>query len=286
MKIATFGYRGALSPYPSLEEEFKKLGHEIIYENPDLIFDLTGFYDDALELAKKYPKAKKIFNTLNADIKNPHWPETKTREQLLQADLVTSVSESTAKDVTARTGIEIKEIIYWPMKNVYPIKEITIRGIDFLYVGRLYSAEKRFGLIPEAIKLLKYDPNLLVVAGSERPPIGYYAGLINEETLNQLYNSSRYVFCPCWHEGSMSMLEAVVGGAFPIICNDNNWVQEFGLEDFAVDPMPKALAAKVIDIQQHQKEYRQIIDDLRPIIIEKFGLTNFAKRIIDLYNKL
>jgi glycosyltransferase involved in cell wall biosynthesis len=285
LKIATFGYRGPLSLYPALDHEFVRLGHKIVTnEEPNFMFDCCGTYENILEHSKKYPKAKKIFNTLSADVRNPNWPFVKMREQLLQADLVTSVSQCTANDIKERTGVECKEITYWPIKDV---KHLNYhKTLDFLFVGRLYNWEKRFSLIPEVLKLINYDVKHLMVVGSERPPVGRYIGLVSEDDLNEIYNSTRYVFCPVWREGAMSMLEACVAGAFPIVCNDNSWVSEFGLDDFASNPIPLDLAKKIMEIEANKTKYTKILDELRPQIIEKFGLTNFANRLIRLYENL
>ncbi len=275
ISIKLFGYRGPLSMYPALDNELIKLGHKIIEndDEADLAFDCTGYFEDILEYSKKYPKTKKIFNTLSADTRNPNWLAAKMREQLLQADLVTSVSQCTADDIKKRTGIECKEILYWPMKDITFLN--YQKTLDFMYVGRLYNWEKRFSLIPEVLNLLNYDWDYLVVVGSEKPPIGRFTGLVSEPDLNEIYNSTRFVFCPVWREGAMSMLEGCVAGAYPIVCNDNSWVSEFGLDEFASDPTPESMAKKIMDIQKNESKYTEILNTLRPKIIEKFGLNNF-----------
>ena len=63
MKISVFG----LLPFSQLiEEGFRKLGHTISSENPDLIFsnDPRG-YDKSLILKKTNPSAILIFNVLD-----------------------------------------------------------------------------------------------------------------------------------------------------------------------------------------------------------------------------
>src|SRR3990167_10385976 len=62
VKIKLFGYRGPICILPEMEKEFVFQGHEIVEENPDIIYDNNGFFETAIEYSTKYPKAKKIFN--------------------------------------------------------------------------------------------------------------------------------------------------------------------------------------------------------------------------------
>lgn len=283
LKIKIMGYQGALSPIKQLSKTFIDLGHQIVDEDPDFIYNATGFFEDSIEYGKKYPKAVKMFNLLNADINNPNWGDGRNvRNQLLQADIPTTVSESTKKDIFNRIGI-ICDVIYFPMKDVEQ-KPIP-KGIDFLYVGRLFNKEKRFWLAVETLKKLSRSIEKMVIVGPENPGVGYYAGLIGDVELSLIYNSSQYLFCPCIHEGSMSMIEAVMGDCFPLVCNDNNWVYEFGLDCFVCEPNADSFIAKIKDIENNIDKYVKIIDKLKPKIIEKFEITNVVKRIINLYHE-
>ena len=63
MRVAVFG----ILPFSDLiKEGFKKLGHKISNENPDIIYsnDPVG-YQDAIFLKDRYPKAYLIFNFLD-----------------------------------------------------------------------------------------------------------------------------------------------------------------------------------------------------------------------------
>ena len=78
MKISVLG----LLPFSQLiEEGFKKLGHTITSDNPDLIFsnDPRG-YDKSLILKKKNPKAILIFNVLDIPW---HMPNIEKQTELL-----------------------------------------------------------------------------------------------------------------------------------------------------------------------------------------------------------
>lgn len=285
MKIKVFGYQGISNATNYVKQSFVDLGHEVTETGPvDLIFDLNGFFEDALNYkANVSPNAKTIFNLLNADVNNPNWPVELAREQLAKCDVPTTVSESTRKDILDRTGVNC-EIIYYPMQ---PVSKLAIpRSLDFIYVGRLYNKEKRFNLVADTMKLLKYPLSSVVVAGPEATNETYNTGPINNNDLNIIYNSAKYLFCPCWREGSMSMLEAATVGTFPIVCNDNFWVSEFNLDMFAADPTPESLAMKIMDIEQNRSKYSQELDRVAPLIIDKFSSLNVAKKIIELYNKI
>lgn len=124
IRIKTFGYRTLVSPLSRLDGVFQKLGAEIVDHDPELIFDLTGFFEDSIECGKKYPQAVKIFNLLNADINNPNWGDGRdVRRQLLHADIVTTPSESTRKDILNRTGVDSR-VIYFPIKKISKINLI------------------------------------------------------------------------------------------------------------------------------------------------------------------
>lgn len=287
IRIKTFGYKDRISPLKALEKSFEGLGCQIVDEDPDLIFDLTGWFTDTIEYSKKYPKAIKIFNLLNVDINNPNWGDGRdVRSQLLEADIVTTVSESTKRDIKERTGVDC-EVIYFPIKKI--VKKRILRNIEFLYVGRLFSAEKRFENVVQTMNLLGYPGERLIIAGPEdpnvHPLIGRYVGLKNDKELNALYNQSRFLLCPCEHEGSLCVFEAIFGDCIPILSVDNNWSKEFSLEPLSCDPDPISVINKTREIESNYDYYLDLINKLKPGIIEKFSAQNVAKRIIKLYNR-
>lgn len=285
MKIKLFGYLGQLSPIPLFRTAFTELGHEVIDNGePDLIYDTTGGADGFMEYKAQYPRAKTISTLLNADINNPNWEAEKFGRIMKSVDVAVTVSESTKKDIKDRIGVDCK-VIYFPMREVKPLN-LEYRGIDFIYIGRLYNPEKRFNIIKPALLSLNYPYQNLVVVGPERVDGPYCTGFIADEDLNVILNSARFTLCPCWHEGSMSMLEAVVCGSFPICCTDNEWTYEFGLQDFAAEPSPTGIAKKIFDINQDIKGYKDKLNALIPNIKEKCDKINVAKRVIDLYNSL
>ena len=171
------------------------------------------------------------------------------------------------------------------MKTIRKLDNIT-KDIPFFYVGRLYSSQKRFHLIKETFDLagIKYDN--LVVSGPERPPIGQYVGFLQEEELSLMYNRSQFIFCPCSYEGSLMAIEGQICGAIPLVCNDNNWGDEFGWQPFSAEPNAQSLLEKTNEIYQNIEKYRKIIDELSPTYIEKMEVSNVAKRLLRFHAEL
>lgn len=286
MKIKTFGFRGQVSPLPDLEQLFVEMGHQIVDfdTEADLCLNMMTDqeYDKTIEYKKKYPNCKLILNLLNYPTDNPEY--TKRLPEILSfANLITTVSEFTTKDVLDKTGYGSK-VLYYPIKNIFQLN--IQRDIPFLYVGRLYSTQKRFNLIPKILQHLGANDKYLYISGPEYSPFGQNLGFLKESDLNIVYNRSKYVLCPCSYEGSMMMIEGVIAGCFPIVCNDNNWVNEFRLNDFASAPDPIKIAQKIIDIERNESFYREKLLSLKDWYLEKMDIKNIAKRVISYYDTL
>lgn len=291
MKIKTFGYRKGVSPLDSLDRAFESLGHQIITDEKgecDVIFDLTGFPDEAIEYSKTHPQAIKIFNLLNADINNPNWGDGRNlKEQLLQADIVTTPSESTRKDILNRVGIN-STVIYFPIKKIW--KTNILKNIDFLYVGRIFNNEKRFDLVVKTVFELGHPTGRLLVVGPENPNlnsiVGYYSGCVDDDKLNIVYNQSNILLCPCKHEGSLAMLEAVLADCIPIVSTDNEWVYEFNMLELSCNPDVESMIAKINDVAQNYQKYLRKLDELKPLIRARFEIEHVAQRILNLYQMI
>jgi glycosyltransferase involved in cell wall biosynthesis len=259
MKIKTFGFRGLVTPLFALEESLVKMGHEIVKDNTavDLCLNLMldQEYDQTIQYKKLFPNCKLILNLLNYPTDNPTYTN-KLSEILPYADLITTVSEFTTRDIFKNTGYNSK-VLYYPMKTISKIE--CKKDIPFLYVGRMYSEQKRFYLIPEIFRLLKIPSNYLCISGPEQSPFGQNLGFLTEPDLNSIYNRSEYILCPCSYEGSMMMIEGIVAGCIPIVCNDNNWLEEFGLLPFAADPNSESISQKIIEIHNNKKYYQDLV---------------------------
>ena len=100
MKIAVFG----TIPFSDLiKEGFKKLGHEVSNNNPDLIFanDPLG-YQDATFLKAQYPNVCLILNVLDIPW---HFPNIEKQYEVLikrffnKAEYITAISNKVKKDL-------------------------------------------------------------------------------------------------------------------------------------------------------------------------------------------
>lgn len=281
MKIKILGNNdNIMSGVPQIIQGFKELGHEIVTDNPDMIYHPTGFFEELIDEGERYPEAITVGCLLDANPTNPYWPAEKVKDQLKSIDHAVTISHTARKQILARTG-EDTSVVYYPIKPVTQEK-YEARGLDFICVGRIYSENKRFYLVEEFLKAVSYNKDYLVTAGPEQSPFGYYAGVMRNETLNILYNSAKYLLFFSSHEGlGLSPIEAICAGCIPILCNDNECVEEFGLELFAANPDPVSLAAKLKSIEENRQEYIACMDALRPVFLEQFNGKKVAENILN-----
>ena len=245
MKISVFG----LLPFSQLiEEGFKKLGHTISSENPDLIFsnDPRG-YDKSLILKKTNPSAILIFNVLDIPW---HMPNIEKQTHLLvkhylsKADFVTVISFKVQKDLTQFMSIKTK-VIYNPRKDVYHDNNIK-KDNSFLFVGRANDPVKRINLVRDSLLKIENGLKNLKICGEQNPGFGNYLGYVSDKKLNELYNSSKYVLLPSKAEGiGLPMIEAMICGSIPILCSDNKTAKEFSIDDFICKPDATSIANKI-----------------------------------------
>ena len=162
---------------------------------------------------------------------------------------------------------------------------IQKKNIPFLYVGIANDANKRFSLIRDTLESINGETGL-VVCGSENPNFGNYIGIIDDETLNDIYNTSRFVLLPSKFEGiGLSMIEGMIAGAIPITCNDNPTALEFSPKEFICDPNPQAIFDKMMEIHKNYSQYQQIALEYGKKYLETMNKNQVAKNIINIYNK-
>ncbi len=280
MKFKIIGsHDHAMSGVPQIIEALKKLGHEIVDSDADVLYHPTGFFEDLFEAVPANPRALKVGCLLDANPLNPDWPEEKVALQLSNLDIALTISETARQQILKRTGQDTK-VVYYPIKPI--VSKNYMRGVDFLTVGRIYSENKRFNLVDAFLKAVSFNRDLLIVAGPEKPPFGYYTGLLPTETLNELYNSAKYLLFFSSHEGlGLSAIEAIVAGCTPILCSDNECVKELGLEDFSADPNPISLASKLKEMEENRSVFLEKINILRGKFLAQFSAEAVAKNILD-----
>jgi len=283
MKGIFLGYRGASGQVERIELGWTENGNTLCKkdEAPDLIYcNDNSFYDVGLNLKDMFSRAKLIFNVL--DIPKKYYPEINLEElkaKLKQADIITTISKFSQNQIKEYLNLN-SIIIFNPIKNVFKMN--LKKEIDFLYVGRLYEPNKRFSLALEALSLLNINKNQLLIAGPDNPGNGLnYIGCVNDETLNLLYNKSRFLICPTEY-GVLGLppIEAIICGCVPVLCKDNPAVQEFGLDDFAFEAHPNEIAKAIIEVDTEKLQGK--IDVVSKNLFNLLNKNRIAKNIEEL----
>ena len=267
------------------EEGFKKLGHTISYENPDLIFsnDPRG-YEKSLILKKTNPNAILIFNVLDIPW---HMPNIEKQTHLLvkhylsKADFVTVISFKVQKDLTQFINTKTK-VIYNPRKDVYHDNNIK-KDNSFLFVGRANDPVKRINLVRDSLLKIENGLKNLKICGEQNPGFGNYLGYVSDKKLNELYNSSKYVLLPSKAEGiGLPMIEAMICGSIPILCSDNKTAKEFSIDDFICKPDATSIANKIKDLDKNYSRKRETALELGIKYKDKFDKVSIAKNILNI----
>jgi glycosyltransferase involved in cell wall biosynthesis len=282
MKISIFG----MLPFSKLiREGFEKLGHEISNEKPDLIYanDPRG-YNEAMLIKRKYQNIPMIFNILDIPW---HMPNIKEQTQLLvnqfllQADFVSTISSKVKKDLSQFLNKKI-HIIYNPIKDVYYDEKLS-KNNTFLFVGRANDPIKRFSLIRASLLKIKDGIKKIKICGAENPNFGNYLGYVSDQELNNLYNSTKFVLLPSKAEGiGLPMIEALICGALPITCSDNETAREFLPSDFICEPKSNAILNHIEKLDSEYIIKRKLAFKLGKEYKKKFSKISIAENIINI----
>lgn len=282
MRISAIGAEGFTNQISRIREAFENLGHIVTSISPELSYaNDFGLHECALQFSNK--NCKKILNIL--DIPAHIWKEPdfqKAENNLKKADAITCISKTVQKDIMTYFGLNA-EVIYNPIKPVYHLPGVK-KDILALYVGRANDPGKRFGTIRKTFEDFSLDPANLVVLGSENPNFGQYKGVVSDGELNSYYNRAKFVLVPSKFEGlGLPIIEAMVAGAVPIVCNDCEAAMEFAPE-FAVSPGNYGAALCVFnDLYEH---FRGIAGNKGALYAQQFHQTKIAANIIGVYNKI
>ena len=283
MKVAVFG----MLPFSQLiKEGFKELEHKISLEDPELIYanDPRGF-SEAMLLKKKYPNAYLILNMLDI----PWHLSTTIKQQtmflvnnfLSKADAITVISFKVKKDLSQFVGKNI-HVIYNPTKDVYYEKDIKKKNM-FLYVGRANDPVKRIKLVHDSLLKIENGIKNIKICGSENPGFGNYLGIVSDQELNKLYNSTKYLFLPSKAEGiGLSMIEAMICGSIPITCSDNKTAKEFSPADFICDPNAQSIVNKIDELNKEYEIKRKLALEFGKKYKNQFNKATIAKNILNL----
>ena len=287
IKVSILGSDGYVCQIPRIKEGMLTLGHVLTEESPDLVYsnDPTG-YEKALLLKKKYPKAYLILNFLDIPW---HMPNIQKQTELLiknfflKADIVTAISFKVKKDIGRFYDKNI-HVIYNPIKDIYFDDNIKKNNI-FLYVGRASDPVKRFNLVRESLLKIKNGEKNIKICGTQNPNFGNYLGIVKDQELNKLYNSSKYVLLPSAAEGiGLPMIEGMICGAIPITCSDNLTAKEFSPEDFICEPNAQSIVNKIEELDKEYVAKRKIALEFGKKYKTQFDKKTIAKNIIDIFN--
>ena len=287
IKVCILGSDGYVCQIPRIKEGMTGLGHVLSKESPDVIYsnDPAG-YNEALDLKKKYPNSFLILNFLDIPWHRPNIEEqTKllAKQYLDKADAVTAISYKVKKDLENFFNKKMS-VIYNPIKDVYYDERIK-KNNTFLYVGRILDPVKRFTLIQESLLKIKDGPENIKICGTQDPKFGNYLGVIKDDELNKIYNSSKYVLLPSKAEGiGLSMIEGMVCGSIPITCSDNLTAKEFSPLDFICEPNAESIFNKIKELEKNYEEKRKIALSYGKKYKVQFDKKNIAKSIINIFN--
>jgi glycosyltransferase involved in cell wall biosynthesis len=231
MVVTCYGFRGVGSQIDRIEEGFRALGHEVTSDVglADLVYcNDSGSFGQVIDAkARGTIRGKVVFNQLDLA---PHlgaaFPLALIREQLTHADAVTTISQTVARDIKARLGIDAT-VIYNPIRAVTRAR--GVRLYKGLFVGRVQDHEKRAVIGAAALSILGYGWDDMVTVGRELPPYGgQYYGEATDAELSGFYNTCDYLICPTRNAFlGPPILEAMACGCIPVVCRDLDILDEF-----------------------------------------------------------
>ena len=106
---------------------------------------------------------------------------------------------------------------------------------------------------------------------------------ISNEKLNELYNSTKYVFLPSKYEGiGLPMIEAMICGSLPITCLDNETAKEFLPSDFMCEPNADSIVMHIEKLEKNYKIKQELAFKLSEKYKEQFNKTRIAKNILSI----
>jgi glycosyltransferase involved in cell wall biosynthesis len=287
IKVSIFGADGYTCQIPRIKEGFQNLGHDLSEESPDLIYsnDPIG-YNKAIELKKKFPKSYLIFNFLDVPWHMPNVNESTkllVKHYLDKADAVTVISFKVKKDLKKFYNKKI-HVIYNPIKDVFYNKKVK-KNNKFFYVGRVFDTVKRFELVKNTLLKIKDGEKNIKICGLKNPKFGEYLGIIEDQQLNELYNSSKYVLLPSMAEGlGLPMIEGMICGAIPITCSDNLTAIEFSPPDFICQPNEESMISKIEELDKDYELKRNIALEYGKKYKIKFDKKSIATNIMNVFN--
>lgn len=290
----SFGARFYLGQVDRIDQGFKELGGTQIGNDYDFIYaNDMGYHETAINYKQIYPNAKLILNIQDLAPHISNFPIDKLKIYLSKADAITTISETVRIDLKNKTGYD-SSVIYQPIKNVFKIDDYKYK-YKAMFIGRVNDPNKRCGLGLVALQILGFDIKEVVTIGSESPYYGgVYAGMVDDNILNLLYNSVDFVMFPSLHEGmGLPAIEAMAAGAIPIICKDLSTRNEFfnGISEYdEVKPDSVSISKFIAQFMQDNDKKQEFKDKLYNHYLinwkDKVSPAGVANNILDVYKKL
>lgn len=287
MKIATYGVKSYTSQLKRIEDGFAWLGHTLNNNISDIIYvNDTTYYEVGVKHKNEHG-GKLILNILDRPfhVKDIEKWDEKIKEYLSQADFVTTTSKTTQKQIKDYVGFD-SYVIYQPIKDVF--FNGSTRTKFSMTVARNKDTNKRFILTAKSVKAMAAscgkEPNeILDVFGFEDAGFGKFHGIVSDLNLNAEYNRHQVCWITSFNEGlCLPMIESMVCGCVPIVCNDMTTAQEFCPEEFQSNPEVNDLMKKAIDIHENFKKYQEIALRFGEIYKKQFSKISIANNILNL----
>ena len=204
---------------------------------------------------------------------------------LARADAVTVISFRVKKDLAKFFNKKI-DVIYNPIKDVFHDEKVK-KNNTFLYVGRANDPIKRINLVKESLQKIKDGLENIKICGTEDPGFGNYLGVVPDQELNKLYNSSKYVYLTSKSEGlGLTMIEAMICGSLPIACTDNETAKEFLPEDFICEPNSQSIVNKIDKLNKEYDAKRKLALEYGKKYKIQFDKINIAKNILKVFDSI
>ena len=268
----------------------------------DLIYLNNPPYDHILNLrnsGKLRTDVKIIFNVLDLPLHllpsgyNPmeHYFSLKS------ADAVTVISEYVRAQVQNYYNLS-PYLIYNPIKDVNSdIRQSNKRIYPYNYfkamiVGRAADPNKHnLDISIPALQMAGFTEDQVVVVGGENVGWGTTWGIVDDETLNQLYNHVDYVMISSWLEGlCLPCFEAMLCGAIPIITHSLSTAQEFNIPiAWQCYPSAHAVAYRLKQLEDNpelRQLERELAMGLGKCIEPKLNKMAVAERILNVYDQI
>ena len=256
-KYKTFGARFCQGQIDRIDQGLNSIGGIQDDVNPDFIYcNDSGFYDEALKFKKEIsPNSKLIINILDVPSMyiGKNFDLGKMFNQIKEADALTSISYFVQGQLIHYFNM-YSTVIYNPIKDInFEQRKAGIRKYPFraMLVGRINDLYKRGNLAIQSLIMAGFQEHDVVIVGSENPNFGTYLGVVDDEKLNDLYNSVDFVLmCSSFEGMGLPGLEAMAAGAVPIVCSDLTTVSEFYPRHLWNYPSPQCISLflrKLID---------------------------------------